>query len=120
MEEARLQRYVVGLTNCCIKRSRIPERNEFEVIVGNKMTVVESPKKFKIDTETETASSYCSAKSTTLELVKDVAEHQHVTVTGKVVSASGTEQVTIKNSGKCLLKMDFVIADCTAVYRGVA
>jgi len=106
--------------NCCIKRSRITERNEFEVIVGNKTTVVKSPIKFKIDTETETASSYYSPELTTLELVKDVAEHQHVTITGKVVSVSATEQVILKNSGKSLLKMDFVIADCTAVYRGVA
>ena len=121
IEEARQQRYGVGLMNCCIKRSRNPERNKFEVIVGNKTTVVKSPKKFKIDTETEAASLYCCPELTTLELVKDVAKQ--LTVTGKVVSVSDTEQVTMKNSNKSLSKMDFTIvftiADCTAVYRGV-
>ena len=64
--------------------------------------------------------SYCCSELATLELLKDVAEHQRVTVTGKVLSVSGTEQITMKSSGKLLTKRDFVIADCTAVYRGVA
>ena len=115
-----MQKYGVGLTNCCIKRSRNAERNEFEVIVGNKTALVKSPKKFKIDTEMETGLSYSSPELTTLELLKDVAEHQQVTVTGKVVSVSDTEKITMKSNGKSLLKLDFVIADCSSVYRGVA
>ena len=108
IEEALQQRYGVGLINCCIKRSR---NSEFKVIVGNKTTVLRAPKKFKVDSEIEAVLFYCNTELTTLELVKDVAEHQHVTVTGKVIFVSDAEEISMKNSDKSLSKMDFIIAD---------
>lgn len=56
----------------------------------------------------------------TLEELKDLAEHQKVTITGKVLSTSKTKQVVVKSSGKCVNKQDFAIADSTAAVRGVA
>ena len=56
----------------------------------------------------------------TLEMLSEVAEHQYVSVKGKVVSVCPIEKVNIKNSGKTLIKMDFLVADTTAFYRCVA
>ncbi len=56
----------------------------------------------------------------TLEEIKDLAEGQHVNVTGKIQSIEPPESVFIKSRGKTLTKADFVLADCTGVCRGVA
>lgn len=55
-----------------------------------------------------------------LEDLKDLAEHQQVTFTGKVLSVSAVEELVKKGTGKQLHKQDFVIVDTTASCRGVA
>ena len=56
----------------------------------------------------------------TLEMLREVAEHQYVSVKGKIVSVCPTEKVNIKNTGKTVIKMDFLVAYTTAVHRCVA
>jgi len=103
IEEAQEQKLGVALTNCSIKRSKVSGSNEFKVLLGNKTSILKSPKKFKIDKSyTEIAMSHCCPELRTLELLKDVAEHQHVSVTGKVLSVSANEKISMKNSGKVL------------------
>ena len=41
------------------------------------------------------------------------AEHQHITVKGKVVAVSCIEKINVKSSGQVLTKRDCVIADST-------
>ena len=57
----------------------------------------------------------CHEKKT-LEELKDVAEHQYVSVTGIVNSLFSIEKITVKSTGKELRKRDFLLADTTAVY----
>ena len=56
----------------------------------------------------------------TLQELKDVAEHQYISVSGKITSLFPTEKITIKSTGHHLTKMVFLLADQTAVYRSVA
>lgn len=55
----------------------------------------------------------------TLEQLKDLSEHQQISVTGKVQSIAEVEQVFIKSTGKQLSKQEFVFADGTAACRAV-
>ena len=93
--------------------------DDFEVLAGSRSTVVKSSKRFKVDKESNT-SIYSSQDVHSLENFKDLSENQHVNITGKVQSISQAEQVTVKTTGKIFKKQEFVIANGTAVCRGVA
>ena len=56
----------------------------------------------------------------TLEEVKDIAENQHITISGKILSLSTPKQVVAMSTGKKFSKQEFTIADATAALRGVA
>ena len=117
-EEAQKSQSSVALKNCIVKRGR---SDELEILVNSKSSIINSPKKFKV-TEGEVEllkASQCPVLGT-LEEVKDLAEHQQITITGKVLSISKSEQIVSKSSGKHLIKQDFAIADSTAAVRGVA
>ena len=87
IEEAYDNNYGVSLSNCAVKRGRNPE-GDLEVLVSSKMRIVKSPKKFKIDRETKDTGM---KEMTSLELLKDVSEHERVTVKGKVIEVSPVE-----------------------------
>lgn len=51
--------------------------------------------------------------------LKDLYEHQQVSLTGKVQLVLVVEEVVFKSTGKRPSKQEFVFADCTASCRGV-
>ena len=84
----------VALRNCAIKRSRVSDN--FEVHLNNKTGIVSSPKKFKVVEEEVTMQATCSSVLGTLEELKDVAEHQRISISGKVVAfLSPVEQIVM-------------------------
>ena len=117
-EEAHKNKYPVALKNCFVKRGRT---DELEILVNTKSSVMKSPKKFKISEDDigVLQLSQCPVLGT-LEEVKDIAENQHITINGKIISLSASEQVVAKSTGRKFSKQDFTIADCTAAIRGVA
>ncbi len=102
VEQARESGDEVAVTNCCVKKSRKPGCEGLEVVAGSRTTVVRSPKKFKINEGVRsTAASVCGPKDIrTLEEIKDLAEGQHVNVTGKIQSIEPPESVYIKSRGR--------------------
>ena len=54
---------------------------------------------------------------TTLELLKNFSEDQHVMVKRKVINVLAVEKITAKSTGKDLTKKDFVLADSTSLCR---
>ena len=108
----------MALKNCCVKRSRITDNDEFEIIAGHKTLILKSPKKFRI--EEEAITTMICPNLGTLEELKDSAENQKLNIIGKILSISPPEKLRVKGSGKELQKQDFVIGDCTATCRGVA
>ena len=119
VEETNKTRRRVAVSNCCVKRSR---GDALEILANNKSSIVSSPKKFKINYE-EIEEKYKGVTSGchelgTIEELKDLQEHQHINVVGKVQSILPVEEIKGKCSKK-LVKQDFVLADCTGVCRGV-
>jgi len=57
---------------------------------------------------------------TTLEDLNNIAEHQSISIIGKVTSLFPVEKVTIKATENKLRKRDLFLSDLTAVYRYVA
>lgn len=108
----------VALRNCAIKRSCVSDN--FEVHLNNKNGIVSSPKKFKVLEEEVTMHATCSSVLGTLEELKDVAEHQRISISGKVVAfLSPVEQIVMKGAGKHLSKRELKVADGTAACRCV-
>ena len=117
-EEAQKSCSPVALRNCVVKRSRT---DELEILVNTKSSLIRSPKKFKVtEDDAEGLKLLPCPVVGTLEEIKDIAEHQQVTITGKVLSALKPEEITIKTNGKRLKKQEFAISDGTAALRGVA
>ena len=56
---------------------------------------------------------------TLLEQLKELSEHQQISVTGKVQLVAEVEKVFIKNTGKQLSKQEIVLADGTAAYKAI-
>ena len=113
-EEIRKSGEGLALQNCFVKR----KADDFELHVNNKSSIISSPKKFKVSEESVENGVSC-AELRTLEELKDLAEHQRVSFTGKVTSVSSVEELVKKSNGKSLRKQDFVIADTTESCRGV-
>lgn len=88
--------------------------------MSSKARIVKSPKKFKIDRETKDTGMKEGREMTSLELLKNVSEYERVTVKGKIIEVSPVEKITVKSSGKNLMKKDFVLADLTSLSRCVA
>lgn len=115
-EEAKKNQSSVALRNCIVKRGR---SDKLEILLNGRSSMTRSPKKFKIPDEVNTISAQCPVV-TTLEEVKDLAEHQKITITGKILSTSKPEQIVMQRNGTQLRKQDFAIADSTGALRGVA
>lgn len=81
------------------------------MLVTSQTVIRNSPKKFKIDDKVvqDFEAGKCSDIKT-LEELKNVAEHQYVSVTGKITSIFPIEKIIVKSSGK-VEKMDFLLAD---------
>ena len=107
----------MALQNCVFKRSR-SDGDEFEILVNKKTSITQSPKKFKVGEE-DVLKIACAPQLGTLEELKDLCEHQQVSLTGKVQLLLAVEEVVVKSTGKRLSKQEFVFADCTAACRGV-
>ena len=69
---------------------------------NNRTSIVPSPKKFKIEDSVIKVAH--SPELGTLEELRDLAEHQQVSVRGKLQSISAVEQVFSKTTGKLLSK----------------
>ena len=116
-EEAKKNQSSVAVRICVVKRGR---SDELEILLNGRSSMIRSPKKFKIpDDEVNTVSTQCPVVAT-LEEVKDLAEHQKITITGKILSISKPEQIVKQRNGKQLRKQDFAIDDSTGALRGVA
>ena len=89
-EEAQKNQYPFALRNCFVKRDR---RDELEILVNTNTSVVKSPKKFKVSEDDigVLQLSQCPVLGT-LEEVKDVAENQQITISGKILSLAAPEQ----------------------------
>ena len=117
LEEVQKDKGSVALQNCFIKRGR--DNDDFEVHVNNKTSIIPSAKKFRVDDKLIATQAKQSAALATLEEVKDAAEHQCVSLSGKVQSISPIERVLVKATGKQLNKQEIIIADGTAACRCV-
>ena len=91
LEEIRKSGGGLALQNCLVKR----KADNFELHVNNKSSVVSSPKKFKVSDDNVENGMSCP-ELRTLEELKDLAEHQRVSFTGKVISISGVEELVKK------------------------
>ena len=92
-----------------------------EVQANAHTKVINSPKKFKVDEKAiiEFQNTKCH-QIKALEGLNDIAEHQSVSVAGKVTSLFPIKKITIKATGKELQKWDLFLSDNTPVYRCVA
>ena len=117
MEEARKAQHGVALQNCTFKRSH--DNDNLKVYVNKKASIVQLPKKFKIDEKLIPVEVASLAALKTMEDLKDAVEHQCICVSGKVQSVSAQEQVVVKATGKRLIKREAVLADGTAACRFV-
>jgi len=117
-EEAQKSRSPIAVKNCVVKRGRT---DELEILLNGRSSLSQSPKKFKVSQDDEAGLKLLPcAEVQTLEEIKGVAEHQQVTIVGKIVSISKAEEVVVKATGKQLKKQEFTISDTTAALRGVA
>ena len=110
----------VALMNCSVQKSKRPGSDELEIVAGSRSSCMPSPKKFKVDQDAAALRKCVIAVVGSLEVVKQLAVNQHITVTGKVVSMEGVEQVNVKARNVTLKKEGFVIADDTSAIKGVA
>ena len=117
LEEAREQSSGVLLKNCAVKRST---QHNLEVQANSRTVISNSPKKFKVDKTAIQLSEVRSNEIKALEDLKDVAEHQYMSVTGKITSLFPIERIKVKSSGTELQKRDFFLSDQTGIYRCVA
>ena len=117
LDEAQKAQHSLALQNCVVKRNR--DNDDFEIHVNNRTSLVQSPKNSDLWRRIM-PKILCSPELGTLEQLKDLSEHQQISVTGKVQSIAEVEKVLIKSKGKQLCKQEFVIADGTAACRAVA
>ena len=83
----------VAIINCAVKTSKA-NSEEMEIVCGSKTKLVNSPKKFKIDTlVASSVELFCSAKDMALEELVHETVNECVNEKGKVVSIG--ELVTI-------------------------
>lgn len=81
--------------------------DNFKVHINSKTSILSSPKKFKGVEEKLTSQARCLSELGTLEELKDVAEHQQISISGKVVAfLSPVEQIVMKASEKHLSKQE--------------
>ena len=67
----------------------IPRTDELEILFNTKSSLIRSPKKFKItEDEAEGLKLLPCPVVGTLKEIKDVAEHQQLTIIGKILSTS--------------------------------
>ena len=84
------------MKDCFVKRGR---RDELKILVKLNTSIVKSLKKFKIS-EGDIAilqSSQCPVLGT-LEEVKDIAENQHINMSGKILSLNKLWQRALEKS----------------------
>lgn len=79
-EEVKKSGCSVALQNCYVKRSRF-ETDNVEIHVNNKSVIA---KRFKVSEDVQPRTSGCPELGT-LEELKELTEHQQITVTGKVL-----------------------------------
>jgi len=97
LEDIRRSGGRVALQNCMIKRKAATD--DFELQINNKSIVTNSPKKFKVSEnfDARNAASQC-AQVKSIDVIKDLMEHQEVSLTGKVASLSKVEELVKKSS----------------------
>ena len=85
----------VVLMNCSMQKSKRHDSDELEMVAGSRSSCMPSPKKFKVDQDAAALRKCRIVEIASLEEVKHLAVNQHITVTGKVVSIEGVEQVNV-------------------------
>jgi len=110
--DAQREQHVVVLENCILKRNR----DELEILVENKPTMLNCPKKFRVS---EDDTLVRAPDLVTKADLKDIAKRQQITLVGKILSINKVEQVLIKGSGQLLLKREVVLADFTVQAYGI-
>ena len=94
VEKANITQHQVAVSNCCVKRSR---GNALEILDNNKSSIMSLPKKttrrWGKSTHKEVTSG-CQDISTFEEL-KDLQEHQHINVVGKVQSVWSSSKLML-------------------------
>ncbi len=124
MDNARSQVEVIALTNCTVQQNKYSGSHKLEIVAGTRTTLLQSPKKFRIDSDTiaaPSASGSCRAVVVqSLDKIADLTVNQQVNLTGKILAVHPPEEVVAKSRGQTLTKQDFTIADCTGACRGVA
>jgi len=117
IDDARANYAAVSIKNCCVKRGK---QNDLEVLATSHTTIQNSPKKFKVDHKDVQEHNAECRNIQSLQQLSDIADHQYITVSGKITTLYPVEKITIKATGKQLSKADFLLADKTAVFRCVA
>lgn len=87
IKEAQKTQQHVALENCTLKRNH----DVFEIHVNNRTSIVPSPKYFKIEED----SVIKVVDLRTLKELRDLAEHQQVSVRGKIQSISALVQLLV-------------------------
>ena len=80
-EEVKRSGCSVALHNCLLKRNA---GEDFEIHVNNRSSIVKSPKKFRVDDESLFT---VASSSSTLKSLKELAEHQQVSISVAVVKS---------------------------------
>ena len=104
MKKAQQDTSAVGVFNCDVKRSAL-STEELEIVLNHKSDIVSSPKKFKVDST--------SQSNVSLSQLPVLAVNQLVSTHIKVTKVQEPVQVTSKT--KLLTKQDCTISDATGI-----
>jgi len=81
INDARANSTAVSLKNYCVKRGR---QNDLEDLATSHTSIHNSPKKFKVDHQAVQEDDAKCHSMQTLEQLKDIAEHQYISVSGTI------------------------------------
>ena len=97
INDATANSTTVSLRNCSVKRGR---QNDLEVFANSHTSIVNSPKKINVDQIS--ILEHNSKCVRMLDDLKDIAEHQNITVSGKIMTMFPIKSITIKATGNQL------------------
>ena len=112
----------VVVANCIVqKRKGYACEDDLEIVAGAKTTVVNSPKKFRIDDNLVLPAGATPDTVTTvssLEQIATIAINQHLTIKAKVKSVQPIEKIMTR-AGNLIDKQEVILADLDAACRCV-
>ena len=111
----------INVTNCKVKECHgagVDSENvfsPFEIVVGTKSKLQNSPKKFKIDALPQLTTT----KLITVSNINDISINQKVDIKVKPISVSPIEQIQSKSLSKQFTKQELIVGDITGSCRCV-